>query len=111
MTSISLQAQSQPLSVDEIISVALQNNPSIKAAKLKVDQSEALKKSAVNFGNTNFGYNYGQINSEMMDYSFEVNQSFKFPTTYSSTSKYRKEEVKLSEINKKISKSELGFTN
>jgi cobalt-zinc-cadmium resistance protein CzcA len=107
VTSISLQAQTQPLSVDEIISVALENNPSIKAAKLKVDQSEAIKKSAVDFGNTNFGYNYGQINSEMMDYSFEVNQSFKFPTTYSSISKYREEEVKLSEINQKISKSEL----
>ena len=107
MTGLSTQAQIQQLSVDEIISVALENNPSIKSAKLKVEQSEALKKSAVNFGNTNFGYNYGQINSAMTDYSFEVNQSFKFPTSYSSTSKYRKEEVKLNEINEKISKSEL----
>jgi len=100
-------AQTQVMSLDQILETAIANNPTIKTASLQVERSEVLKKSAIDFGKTSLGYNYGQLNSELMDYSININQTFKFPTSYSSQSKLKKEEIKLSEINQQIAKSEL----
>lgn len=70
-------------SVEEAIAISLKNNGSVQAAQLTIDLSKVIEKSAINIDKTNLNFQYGQMNSTQNDLSFEVKQSFSFPTVYS----------------------------
>ena len=44
--------QTQTLNIEEMIGIALTNNPQIKEASLRTEKSEVLKKSTIDFGKT-----------------------------------------------------------
>lgn len=102
-------AQEQPkqLTIEDAISLAFENNPTIKAATLEIKKQESLKKSAFDFDKTSVSYTKGQINALQTDYEISVNQDFKFPTIYGTQSKLQKEKVTLSEYALTLEKNRL----
>ncbi len=95
------------ITMQQAIEIALKNNPQLKAASLKVEKQQKLKKSAFDLDNTEFSYTNGQINSSVIDNSWEVSQGFKFPTTYISQVKLQNQKMALSEQLLSVSKNEL----
>ena len=86
--SLSAQENTNSInSVNQAINIGLVNNGHIKIAKKEVSLSEQGKKSALNLGKTDVGFQYGQYNSFEDDFAFDINQSFEFPTVYSSQRK------------------------
>ncbi|MEZ4720500.1 MAG: CusA/CzcA family heavy metal efflux RND transporter [Flavobacteriales bacterium] len=97
MGSLTLNAQ-EPLSLDQAISMAKENHPSLRAAQLGVEQQEKLKKTAFDLDKTQINYSRGEINlANVNDYQWQISQRFKFPTTYVSQAKLQREKVALSE--------------
>lgn len=80
-----MHAQTQPMTIDEMLKLAIENNASLKASALTVEEKKALTNSAFSFDKTNIYYNYDQsnlaINNEPLKV-FGVSQNFKFPTVY-----------------------------
>jgi cobalt-zinc-cadmium resistance protein CzcA len=79
------QAQEKVLSVQEVIDLAVQNNASIKASNLKINEAQMTAKSVQLFDKTNIYYGYDENNLAVNDRPigvFGVAQDFKFPTTY-----------------------------
>lgn len=81
----SANAQSERIiyELDSAIAYGLQSNGSIASANLEVERLSMLTKTSVNIGMTDFGMQYGQMNSFENDFSFSINQNFQFPTVYS----------------------------
>ncbi len=79
------KAQERPLVLEELISIALENNSGLKAAKLNVDQSDALVSSAFDFDKTEVYYQYDENNLTLINEPlrvFGIQQDFLFPTVY-----------------------------
>jgi len=109
LTSFSPTVSAQkPLSLEDAVEIALANNPQIKAVNLGVTREEKLKKSVIDLGNTSVDYTQGQINAiGFNDNSFEISQSFKFPTVYGTRSKVQDSRILLSQKLVAISKNDL----
>lgn len=78
-------AQSNKISLEQAVQIAIENNKELNAYRLKVEQNEVLKPSAYNFGRTLFSYGYDQNNIAENGYPLNmlgVEQSFSFPTVY-----------------------------
>ena len=98
---ISSSAQSK-LSLDETLALAIKNNASLKAANLKVAESNALVGSAFNFDKTAFYYSYDENNLAVNNLPlkvFGIAQDFKFPTIYFADKKVQKAKVNIEETN------------
>lgn len=104
------QEKLQKITIEEAVSIALENNPSIKAANLEVEKQEILKKSAFDLDKTSISYTKGQINAQQQDYQWEISQDFKFPTVYGTQSKLQKERIALSEVSMTLQKNNLERT-
>ncbi|MDF9829385.1 CusA/CzcA family heavy metal efflux RND transporter [Parabacteroides sp. PF5-6] len=61
MISGGMQAQ-QTVTLDEVISMAKQNNPRLKAAATAIDRHKATRGETWDLGNTSFDYSWGQLN-------------------------------------------------
>ncbi len=101
------QATDKPLTLDEAIKIALQNNPQIKSASLEVDQQNALKKTAFDLPKTNISVLNGQYNSEIKDTYIGITQDIYFPTVYVQQNKVQKQNVLLSEKSLAVTQAEL----
>lgn len=64
------------LTVDEAVSLALQNHAVVRNSGLEIEKSKAMKNGAFQFQPTQFVYQYGQINSPVNDRYIEINQNF-----------------------------------
>ena len=98
-------AQSIVLDLENAVAIALANNPGIKASIKSVEKQEALKKSAIDFTDTKFNYTRGELNSRIIDYEFQVSQTFKL--NYGAQYNLQKEKVKLSQMTVNVSQAEL----
>jgi len=107
--SISAVAQEkiQTLSLDEAISIAFENNPTIKASNLEIEKQQHLKKSVVDLDKTSITYARGELNGVQTDYEWNISQDFKFPTVYGSQSKLKKEKIVLSQLALSVERNEL----
>ncbi len=95
-------------SVDQAIELALENNPNVKAAALRLEQQRALKGASWNIGKTAVDMEYGQTNSSFTnDTRFSVSQTFEFPTTYSRQNGLAESKVISGELAVEMSKNEL----
>lgn len=93
-------AQSDKLSLDNVIDIALQNNKEIAAYQLKTDQYKLLEKTAFDFEKTAVTYGTDQNNIAENGYPlrvFGVTQSLKFPTYYTADSRVRRIETSMIE--------------
>jgi len=72
---IHIQAQ-QTVTLDEVITMAKENNPRLKSAAAAIDRSRAAKGEAWELGATSFDYSWGQLNgTNRDDRQFNVSQS------------------------------------
>ena len=100
MLAIHVNAQEKPMSIEETIHLAIENNSGLKASALQIEEAEALVGSAFSFDKTSIYYNYDEsnlgINNEPLQV-FGVSQDFKFPTVYFADKKVNKAQVRLQE--------------
>ena len=87
----------EELSLEKAVEMTLQNNNEIKNARLEVDIADKLKKTSFSLPPPEFMYEWGQINSTVNDRFIDINQSFAFPTIYTSKSRYQKRMLQLRE--------------
>lgn len=105
---LGFQAKSQtPISLQNAINQALENNRNLKNEKLKAEYSKVLIKSASDIPQTAFTMDYGQINSAYNDMKFGVAQSIAFPTVYKKQKNVYTEEWKKSLLNVSLKEFEL----
>ena len=87
--------------LDELLSLAIENNMGLKAGKLKVEESQSMINSAFNFNKTHVYYEYDENNLAINDVPlkvFGVQQDFRFPTEYFSQKRVNKERSNLVQI-------------
>ncbi|WP_339658849.1 CusA/CzcA family heavy metal efflux RND transporter [uncultured Polaribacter sp.] len=98
---VTSSAQSK-LTLDETLALAIKNNASLKAANLKVAESNALIGSAFDFDKTAIYYSYDENNLAVNNQPLKVvgiAQDFKFPTIYFADKKIQKAKVNIEETN------------
>ena len=110
LLSVSMQSKAQEmkeLSLDEVYSLALENNAGLKASSLKVDEADALVGNAFSFDKTEIYYNYDEnniaVNNEPLKI-FGVTQDFLFPTIYFAGKKLNKATYEMESSSYKIKK-------
>ena len=86
---------SHPITLENAVKIALENNASLKPQRLKVSESEQLEGTAFDLPKTNFGTELGQINSRAFDSRWSVSQSFSLPKTYRQRAELLKSETAL----------------
>jgi len=109
LMSMSVSGQTTPMSLDELMPIALTNNAGLQASKLRLEKSEALKGAAFNFDKTEVYYTYDQnnlaVNGIAVDV-FGIRQNLLFPTVYGAQRKVQKIQAQLDndsyEIQKKL---------
>lgn len=104
LLSINVFSQ-KTLPLQTVIDSSLVNNPSIKAANATVQQQQHLVKSAINLPSPEILLQNPTGNF----YTIGAQQSFDFPTVYSSQRKIQKENVKLAEIAKNRNVADLKY--
>jgi len=75
--------QTEKISLQQSIEIALKNNSRIKAAKFNEESKMFLNKSAYDLPKTQIDADYGQFNSRLNDTRFGISQTINFPTVYS----------------------------
>ncbi|WP_425391970.1 CusA/CzcA family heavy metal efflux RND transporter [Ekhidna sp.] len=93
--------------LEEAIEIGLANNGNVKVAKTNIDVQRQGKKAAFNPGKTGIGMQYGQYNSFENDFSFNVGQSFEFPTVYGKQRNLANERVEGSQKQLAVTENEL----
>ncbi|TYQ00076.1 cobalt-zinc-cadmium resistance protein CzcA [Tenacibaculum adriaticum] len=110
LLSFTISAQQKPLTIDEAVALAIENNAGLKASSLKVDESEALIGSAFDFDKTSIYYNYDEnnlaINGDPLKV-FGIAQDFKFPTVYFANKKVNKAKNSIEKSNYNIKLEEV----
>ncbi len=83
--TVNVQAQQEPLSLQELIPLAIENNMGLQASSLEVTKSDALINSAFSFDKTEMYYQFDEnnlaVNNEPLKV-FGIQQNFRFPTVY-----------------------------
>ncbi len=103
-----LSAQTKTINtVDDAISIALQNNLEIKSKDFNIEASKSLKKTANELPKLDFNTQLGQYNSFKFDNAFQLSQTIPFPTLFGAKKELLNAEVKATQIQKDISKYEL----
>ncbi len=118
LTTVQSKAQElKPLSLDEVYSLALENNTGLKASSLKVDEADALIGNAFSFDKTEIYYNYDESNLAINDIPlnvFGIRQDFLFPTIYFASKKLNRATYNLESssynIKKKILERDITST-
>ena len=102
LLSFSVHAQNTPLTVEETLSLAIENNTNLKAETLKIDELDALVGNAFSFDKTNVYFHYDENNLAVNNQPlkvFGISQDFKFPTVYFAEKSVNKSKVALQEAN------------
>jgi cobalt-zinc-cadmium resistance protein CzcA len=73
---VAQEQETQKLTIEQAVEYALKNNPVIQNAALNIESANKQKQGVLNFEPTEFSYQNGQINSDIIDHSFEINQNF-----------------------------------
>ena len=96
-----------PISLENAINKAFNNNLNIKSGELKINYQEKLKGSAVTIDPLNISAEIGQINSAYTDNRFSINQTIRLPKFYNAQKTLLLEEWKSSVLNLNLQKWQL----
>lgn len=100
----------QPIGLDSVISLALENNSELRSATLTLEKFDALEGTAFDFGKTEFYYEYDENNLAINGLAinvFGVKQGFLFPTVYGIQHKLRKTYTSYEETQLKVTRKKL----
>ena len=76
-------AQERQVTLSEAVALALERNPTVQEAALRIEQQSALKRSALDIPKTDVSLLYGQYNSiEKNDNNITISQTIPFPTVF-----------------------------
>ena len=90
---INASAQQDPMTLQELIPLALENNAGLRASEWQAEQSNALVNSAFSFDKTQLYYGFDENNLALNNLALHVyglQQNFKFPSVYFSEKKVNK---------------------
>jgi cobalt-zinc-cadmium resistance protein CzcA len=99
--------KTQKLTLEQAIDYTIKNNPVIQNATLNIESAKKQKQGILNFDPTEFSYQNGQINSDLIDHSFEINQNFGSLLTHYQTGKLVNQNISLSEKEFAITNKEI----
>jgi len=91
------QPQGQNLSLDSMIAIALKHNLSLQSAKKSTEYWKVLQQTKYTLPKTQFGIEYGNINSFNNDNRLYINQDIPLPATYKSQNALYDAQGKVSE--------------
>ncbi|MCR9226096.1 MAG: CusA/CzcA family heavy metal efflux RND transporter [Flavobacteriaceae bacterium] len=98
------------MNLEDLMTLALENNRGIQAESLLVDQAETLKGTAFEFDKTDIYYQYDQnnlaLNGEPLKV-FGAQQQFEFPTVYGARNRLQKSNFELQKSSFEIRKKQL----
>ncbi|HBC03281.1 MAG TPA: CusA/CzcA family heavy metal efflux RND transporter, partial [Aequorivita sp.] len=96
LVSLNLKAQQNPMTLEELIPLAIENNAGLSANNLSVEKLAALVNSAFSFDKTHIYYEFDEnnltLNNEPLRV-FGIQQDFRFPTVYFSEKKVNQANV------------------
>ncbi len=110
-TGLQAQEKNTPLTLEQAIEIAITNNKELNSYYLKTEQQKALIPSAYSIDQTNIFYDYDQNNIAENGYPlnvFGIEQSFKFPTVYTSQRKVNSLFSSIAETQYQIQKNRLS---
>lgn len=96
-----------PITIQDALNIAMQNNGTLKADGLEVNATKALLKTANELPKLNFNAQLGQYNSIKFDNAFQISQNIPFPTLFGAKKQLINEQVKEKELQQQISTNEL----
>jgi cobalt-zinc-cadmium resistance protein CzcA len=109
MQSVNAQEKSQQ-EINQLFTLAMENNSELKAGQLQVDKQKANIGSAFTFDKTNIYYSYDQNNLATNNLPlkvFGVQQTFSFPTVYFAQKKILKTAYEKEKASFELQKSKL----
>lgn len=89
-------------SMSEAVEIALKNNPSLHAQRLRQEQAQALRGTATELPRLALTSEYGQTSSLENDLVFGAEQSIPFPTLFSARKRQLSSQARLAEIDTKL---------
>jgi len=110
MLSSESRAQERPLTLDQALQQALQNNKGISSARLGVEYQQQLKKANKEVPKMDVSLLYGQYNTvNKTDNNITITQKIPFPTYFSAQSALGSSLVKSSRFRLAVTQNELAF--
>jgi len=110
LPGISMAQTSTPLSVEQAVDQALQQNPAVKAAAYDVEAGKYLKQTSGDIGKTMVLGTVGQYNSMAKnDNNITVEQTIPFPTVFGARSALAHAQLERREIQKATTENELAY--
>lgn len=100
-------AQTQTLSLQNALELAIKNYPTIQQASLQTQAQQALTGTATILDPFNINSNTGQINSKLVDYNIGVAQSFKLPNAYKAEKNLLNQNVNVARTYEAVTRNEL----
>ncbi|AZA78987.1 CusA/CzcA family heavy metal efflux RND transporter [Chryseobacterium sp. G0186] len=107
MMGQTFKAQSRPISVEEALQIAVNNNLTLQSKDLSIKSAEALRPTAKELPKLSFDAQLGQYNSPKFDQSFAISQSIPFPTLFKARKELINETIKSKQIDKEVTTNEL----
>ena len=110
LSSGSLFAQQSPLTLDQAIESAMQNNKSIITSNLQQEYQTQFKKTLLETPKTDVSLMFGQYNSvSKKDNNISISQSIPFPTLYGANAALGNALIMEAEMKTAYSKNELKY--
>jgi len=105
----SAQAQQRPITMSEAIEIAVNNNPSVRAADLQIQQSQSLQNRKYSLGTTDFSYQGDGLfreNGQRVN-QIGVVQNIPNPSSIKAQNSWQNEQVAQSILRKQLTEKEL----
>jgi heavy metal efflux system protein len=99
----------QEITLEQAFDLAIKNNPNLQTERLKTTQFERLEGTAFDMPRTDFGAEFGQINSRAFDSRLSASQSFSLPKTYQQRGVLLKAETELQRRQVALSAAQLKY--
>jgi cobalt-zinc-cadmium resistance protein CzcA len=107
----SAQAQQRPITMDEAIEIAIKNHPAVRAAKLQIQQSQALQHLKYSLGTTDISYQGEGLFRENGQRVNQIGfvQSLPNPATTKAQNAFQDEVVVMNNLYSELTEKELKF--
>ncbi len=107
LLSISINAQTKTLSLQDCINIAINNNLSVKTATLEMLQSKALQQSSFDPPKTNLLLTQDPTSGGNIDNAIGITQNIALPGLYKNQKKVYQQQTILAEKSKAITQAEI----